>query len=378
MAEDWSLDVRKYVPDADQGVIDAIVRYLGIALRNRDSSLVSFSDKTETDRVRENFLKKKLGLTDSDADLDVAIAAVGERMKADRTKNRVTVYYLLAEAYRKLSVFGGVDNPAGGLGLAAGAAAGVAGAAGAVAAAAASIGEPEPKPAPAAPAAPPPEAASTVQAFSARPAGAAAGGAAAAATAAPGGGMRWLLWLLLGLALLALLWWLLAGRNPGGQTATTETAPPAEAAAPAVPDATAPSATADATAAGVAGAAGAAGAAAGTADAAAAAAGFPAKVFFATGSAAISADGGKTIEAAAGALKAEGGGKATVTAYTDRTGNLAQNQELAKNRAKAVRDALVKAGVPLADIEMRPPATVETGAAGTKDAEARRVDIGRP
>src|SRR3546814_12740907 len=64
MAEDWLADVRKYVADADETVVSAIVKYLGIALRNRDSSLVSFSDKKETDRVRENFLKKKLGLTE--------------------------------------------------------------------------------------------------------------------------------------------------------------------------------------------------------------------------------------------------------------------------------------------------------------------------
>ena len=92
MAEDWLADVRKYVADADETVVSAIVKYLGIALRNRDSSLVSFSDKKETDRVRENFLKKKLGLTDDDATLDAAIAGVGERMKEDRTKNRVTVF----------------------------------------------------------------------------------------------------------------------------------------------------------------------------------------------------------------------------------------------------------------------------------------------
>ena len=77
MAEDWLTDVRKYAANADEAVVGKIVRYLGIALRNRDSSLVSFSDKKETDRVRQNYLKKKLGLTASDADLDKAIAEVG-------------------------------------------------------------------------------------------------------------------------------------------------------------------------------------------------------------------------------------------------------------------------------------------------------------
>jgi outer membrane protein OmpA-like peptidoglycan-associated protein len=108
MDEDWSIDVKKYDPGADDGVIAAIVRYCGIALRNRDSSLVSFTDSEETDRVRENYLKKKLGLTDPDSVLDAAIAKVGEVMSADTTRNRVTVYYLLAKHFNKLAVFGAV------------------------------------------------------------------------------------------------------------------------------------------------------------------------------------------------------------------------------------------------------------------------------
>ena len=37
--------------------------------------------------------------------LDAAIAKVGTQMKADRTKNRVTVYYLLAEQFKALDSF---------------------------------------------------------------------------------------------------------------------------------------------------------------------------------------------------------------------------------------------------------------------------------
>ena len=105
MATDWAADVKKYAPNADDGVIAGIVRYCGIALRKVDSSLVAFSDKKETDRVRENFLKKKLGLTQADTTLDAAITKVGAAMKADRTKNRVTVYYLLADNFKKLDLF---------------------------------------------------------------------------------------------------------------------------------------------------------------------------------------------------------------------------------------------------------------------------------
>jgi hypothetical protein len=97
--------VKKYVPEADAQAIAGIIKYCGIALQSKDASLVSFTDKAEVARVRDNFLKKKLGLTVADEDLNKAIAAVGDKMKADRTRNRVTVYYLLAEHFGKLSLF---------------------------------------------------------------------------------------------------------------------------------------------------------------------------------------------------------------------------------------------------------------------------------
>jgi hypothetical protein len=102
---DWSADVKKFAPHADDAAIAGIVKHCGIALQKRDSSLVSFSDTTETARVRDGFLKKKLALTEDDAVLDQAIAEVGATMKDSRAKNRVTVYYLLAEKFDKLSLF---------------------------------------------------------------------------------------------------------------------------------------------------------------------------------------------------------------------------------------------------------------------------------
>ena len=105
MSVDWAENVKKYVPNADEGAIAGIVRHCGIALRSRDASLVAFTDPTETDLVRESFLKRKLALTQPDSELDAAIAAVGARMKGENFRNRVTVYYLLAEHFDKLPLF---------------------------------------------------------------------------------------------------------------------------------------------------------------------------------------------------------------------------------------------------------------------------------
>jgi Protein of unknown function (DUF2853) len=106
MTHDWVADVKKFVPNASEEVVQGIVKHLGIALQNRDASFVACGDKAERDRVREGFLKKKLGLKQPDADLDKAIMDVCAEMQSIRDKPRVTFYYLLAERYGRLSAFG--------------------------------------------------------------------------------------------------------------------------------------------------------------------------------------------------------------------------------------------------------------------------------
>jgi K(+)-stimulated pyrophosphate-energized sodium pump len=155
------------------------------------------------------------------------------------------------------------------------------------------------------------------------------------------------------------------------QAATAPMAPAtasgAVTAAPAVP--AAPAAPAEAsTAAAVVAAAPASSSAAG----ASAAGALPVVVFFETGRFEILEDGRARIRTAAGAIKAGTLPKVEITGYTDRTGDVAVNEELAKNRAKAVKDALVAEGVSETVIVLQPPAYV-TGSGN--DAEARRVEI---
>jgi len=108
-AEKYIEDIKKYTSAVNEQAVAGIVRHCGIALRNRDSSLVAGTDPEELKRVRESWLKKKLALTESDADLDKAIRAVIDKLKAERAKGRVTVYYLLAEHFKKLD---GLVKPA--------------------------------------------------------------------------------------------------------------------------------------------------------------------------------------------------------------------------------------------------------------------------
>lgn len=100
---DYTTDIKKYAGTVNDAAVKGIVKYLGIALKSsNDAALVSCSSKDELARVREHFMKKKLKMTDSDADLDRILKSVCEQMKADKTKARVTFCYLVAEKAGKL------------------------------------------------------------------------------------------------------------------------------------------------------------------------------------------------------------------------------------------------------------------------------------
>ena len=66
------------------------------------------------------------------------------------------------------------------------------------------------------------------------------------------------------------------------------------------------------------------------------------------------------------------GRKAVVSGYTDSTGDAVKNEELAKQRAFAVREAIKAAGVAEDKIELKKP---ETLTASGGNAEARRVEV---
>ncbi|TNF63526.1 MAG: OmpA family protein [Burkholderiales bacterium] len=94
------------------------------------------------------------------------------------------------------------------------------------------------------------------------------------------------------------------------------------------------------------------------------------KFYFAVGKAELASG---ALAALGDAIAATQGGKRLVlSGFHDASGDPAFNAELAKQRAFAVRDALMGAGVAEAAIELRKPEqTTGTGS----DAEARRVEV---
>ncbi len=94
------------------------------------------------------------------------------------------------------------------------------------------------------------------------------------------------------------------------------------------------------------------------------------KFYFATGKTELA--GGATAALADVAKGVAAGKKAVVSGFTDSTGDAAKNEELAKQRAFAVRDAIKAAGVGEDKIELKKP---ETLTASGGNAEARRVEV---
>jgi photosynthetic reaction center cytochrome c subunit len=97
-------------------------------------------------------------------------------------------------------------------------------------------------------------------------------------------------------------------------------------------------------------------------------------LFFGTGSSALAGDAGQTMAPLLAALTADPNAKVTLSGYHSASGSLAQNQELAKRRAFAVRDALKAAGVAEDRIVLQKPQTAEANLSG-EDPKARRVEL---
>ena len=97
-----------------------------------------------------------------------------------------------------------------------------------------------------------------------------------------------------------------------------------------------------------------------------------AKLYFDSGKADLPADAAKSLEPVIAAAKAGASAKLAISGFHDATGSVEQNQELAKQRAMKVRDALKTAGVAEDRIEMKKP---EQALGGGDDREARRVEV---
>ena len=102
----YAADIKdKFGKSADMDLLTKVTIGCGPSIYNADAATVSGSDQSEIDTVKNNFVKKKLGVK-SDADADKAIAKVMDKYgQSNRNKYRAVVYYMLTKELGKESIY---------------------------------------------------------------------------------------------------------------------------------------------------------------------------------------------------------------------------------------------------------------------------------
>ena len=91
--------------DLDPDLLRKVTRACGPSIYSRDSETIATSQPKEMETVKNNFLIKKLGLSEG-ADLDAGLDAVMEKYgKSDRAKYRAVIYYMLTKHFGKEAVY---------------------------------------------------------------------------------------------------------------------------------------------------------------------------------------------------------------------------------------------------------------------------------
>ena len=101
---------KKFMDDrnfrSNDDLLKAVTKGLGPSIYKADAETVSGSDPKELATVKNNFLIKKLGLTD-DAKLDEGIAEVMDRIgNYGGTIEDVIEFYMIVKKFDKESVYG--------------------------------------------------------------------------------------------------------------------------------------------------------------------------------------------------------------------------------------------------------------------------------
>jgi photosynthetic reaction center cytochrome c subunit len=97
-------------------------------------------------------------------------------------------------------------------------------------------------------------------------------------------------------------------------------------------------------------------------------------LYFGVGSPALEGEQAKGLAQLVDTLGKQPKAVAVISGYHSASGTLAANQELAKQRAFNVRDALVAAGIAEARVKLEKPLQAEANLAG-EDPAARRVEV---
>ena len=109
--DEW---IEKYAEDLktkcgmtpDMALLTKVTIGCGPAIYNADASTVAGSQPAELETVKNNYLVKKLGLSDGPELMDAINKVIEVYGKSERNKYRAVVYYMLCKHFGKEAVYG--------------------------------------------------------------------------------------------------------------------------------------------------------------------------------------------------------------------------------------------------------------------------------
>ncbi|PCJ94107.1 MAG: hypothetical protein COA50_13225 [Flavobacteriaceae bacterium] len=106
LIEKYAADIKsKFGQTPDMDLLTKVSIGLGPAIYNKDSSKVSGTDDKELETVKNNFLIKKLGLSDNSGLMESINVVIAKYGKSEKNKHRAVVYYMLAKHHGKESIY---------------------------------------------------------------------------------------------------------------------------------------------------------------------------------------------------------------------------------------------------------------------------------
>lgn len=91
---------------ADMDLLTKVTIGCGPAIYNADASTVAATQESELETVKNNFLIKKLALSDGPELMDAINKAMDTYGRSERNKYRAVVYYILTKHFGKEAVYG--------------------------------------------------------------------------------------------------------------------------------------------------------------------------------------------------------------------------------------------------------------------------------
>jgi len=97
----YKKELSKLKVKVDDVLLKAVVKSLGPAVYRDDASRISAVDAAELERVKHNFMVKRLGLSDGPKLDTILNKALDQMGRSSRHKSRAVLYYIITRATKR-------------------------------------------------------------------------------------------------------------------------------------------------------------------------------------------------------------------------------------------------------------------------------------